>query len=495
MVLRKKFRRTTLIGVIRFVSLRISSIVYLMIMARWLSKNEMGIIVSLGIGVVLIPKSVVDWLGWVMQQKSLTTGNENFSKNIISEISYDILLFGFTFCPILAILYLFLMNIHFPSTLGFLFLFIVSVNVLVRLFLNVERSQLNLEISVLTYLLQALINYVLAVVLYFFFNSIEVILITWALTEVLACILLLYRNYNIFRGRIKIMGLQSVFKFGIPVFILFLFRSLSVTIDRIVIGAFIDQETLATYHLAYRIVDVFAQGVLILTIAIFPIIMKLESLNTEKSNLVFIGTLKVILLMILSIFPFLIMFPRFVITITLSEKYMAGASLLSVFSIGATLDIISNLNVQFKGAKGETKVMLNYALCYFLSQILAYLILLRFGAMGIAISRVLGSAISLSYIMGSASWIREISRIFFGKVIFLTTSIILALWILSQYLHVIIALVISIVVLLFESSIVRYFTKYELDVIERGIPSEAQPFFLLYRQIEGILFIGESKMD
>jgi len=466
-----------------------------MIMARWLTKGEMGIIASLGIGIVIIPVSVVSWLGWVMQQKSLTASDESFSKNIISEISFDILLFGFTFCPALAILYLFLMNIRFLSTLGFLFLFIVSVEVLVQLFLEVEAAKLNLEFRVFTILLQALLNYVLAVFLYFLFNSIVAILIGWALTEIIVCILLFYRNWNIFCGRIRVMGLQAILKFGTPVFFLFLFRNLSVSIDRIVIGAFLDQEALATYHLIYRIATVLAQGVGALVIAIFPIIMKLESLNKKKSDLVFSSMFKTVSLMILSIFPFLIMFPRFVITIILSEKYITGASLLSVLSIGNALDIISNLNVQYRGAKGDTRVMLNYTLCYFLIQALAYLILFQFGTMGIALSRVLGSTISFSYVMVSATWVRKIPKIFFGKVLILTNSVLLALWILSQFLHEIIALAITVAVILFETGVIRYYTKAELNVIERGLPSEAQPLLLLYRQIEEIFPFGTQKTD
>ena len=93
--------------------------------------------------------------------------------------------------------------------------------------------------------------------------------------------ILFSRNWAIFGNRIRVIGIRSIFKFGIPVFFLFLFKSLSSTIDRIVIGVFLEQEILATYHLAFRIADVFAQGVFTFSAAFFPIIMKLESLDTN----------------------------------------------------------------------------------------------------------------------------------------------------------------------------------------------------------------------
>ena len=495
MALSKKFIRTTLISGIKFASVRISSLVYLMIMARWLSKSDMGIIVSLGIGIVLIPKVVIDWLGWIMQQKSLSVADENLSRNIISEISYNILLVGFIFCPFLAILYLFLMNIHFPSTLGFLFLLVVSLEVPVQLFLNVEAAKLNLEFRIIIILLLAILNYVQAIFLYFIFNSIEFILVAWILTEIIVFLILLYRNWTIFHGRTRFLGTRYIFKFGIPVFFLFLFKKLSSTIDRIVIGAFLDQETLAIYHLTYRIIDIFVQGILTITIAIIPIIMKLESLNIKRSQLVFIGSLKTVSLMILAIFPILIMFPRFVITIILGEKYMPGASLLSILSIVAILDIISTINIQFRGAKGETKVMLNYALCYFFPQLLALLILFRFGVMGIAFSRAFGGIISFVYIIGTSSLIKKMPRTFYGKVLLLIASIGLTLWITTQYLHMIIALTVSIGVLLFVSSVFRYYSEEELNAIARGLPSEVQPLFLIYRRIENFFSFEEPKMD
>ena len=189
-----------------------------MILARWLSKTEMGNIVSLGIGVELIPRSIVDWLGWVMYQKSLTSKDEAFSKSVISELSKKILIFSILLCPTLSMLYLFLMDFGIISTLGLLFLGIVILRSFVRLFLSVEISKFNLEFKELSVFLQAILNYVLAILLYFIYYSIEVILIAWIITDIVICVMLSYRNHSVFSTHLNAMGIGSIVKYGFPVF-------------------------------------------------------------------------------------------------------------------------------------------------------------------------------------------------------------------------------------------------------------------------------------
>ena len=270
---------------------------------------------------------------------------------------------------------------------------------------------------------------------------------------------------------------------GSPSFFLYLFQNLGDVIDRVVIGIFINQEILATYHIASRITNVFGLGIVNLTIAFFPIIMKLESLNVVKSDIIFRSMFKAVLLSIIAIFPFIIMFPDFIIIFIASEKYMAGITLLSIIAFARVFSLLSGLNLQFKGAKGAPKIMLNYVIIYLFSQIPAYLVFYQYGAIGIAFSKVLASIISFSYLMFFESWVREIQKLFLGKVIFLFSFVFVGLWILGHFFHVIVALIIVIILIFFVSSLIKFFTHEELGIIEKGIPTKMKFILILYNKI------------
>ncbi|MFX1512915.1 MAG: oligosaccharide flippase family protein [Promethearchaeota archaeon] len=498
--LTKKFFHSTVLAWFRLIFVRGTSFVYLMIIARWLTKPEMGLISLIAVGTGFISGIMTPWIAWVLQQRVLIESDKEASWNISYQlISYGFL-FSFVFSPLLSFFYIISIRISIYSEPGILFILITSLLCVFQLLMGLQRAFLKLELNLLVSTAQAVLNSLMALLFYAVTKRVMSIVWAWLLSDLIIVLIILATSElsSDISRYFLVKPSRKLIIFSIPVFFLFLFRTSRNFIDRYLILLFFGEEELAVYHLVNRIAAMASEAILTLLIPFTPIMIKIGSTRPEKTQKALEGTIKMLVHFLVLVVPLLILSADLIIDIVLGEKYIShDASLILVFSsITLIFSTFNTLIIRFKGTKGSVYTMLIFAFIdLFIEIVLLFIfylleILDNYQIVAVAFCITLSNCCSFIIMVIRTKEIHLISLKEISRMVFLFFSQICVV-VSFTYLvgpinlfEFLILVLLAFISVFFLSAFIGVLSDYELNLISRASKNRLNPIISVYRKLQ-----------
>ncbi|MBX0357717.1 oligosaccharide flippase family protein [Halobacillus sp. Nhm2S1] len=234
---------------------------------------------------------------------------------------------------------------------------------------------------------------------------------------------------------IDIAYIKKILLFSIPIGLSSIIGTINITLDKLMIGNFLDTEQLAIYTNASREMPVTIIASSLTAVLLPQLVRFLKQKENDKAISIW-GNASVLSYSIICIFAtMLIIFSPEVITLLYSEKYLPGVPVFIIYSLVLLLRF--TYFGMILNALGKTKFILySSIISLILNIILNYVLFLIFGTIGPAIATLLSqlfvNAIQLIY---TSNFIKvSFFRIFPWKVLSMITIINMILGFLFKYI-------------------------------------------------------------
>ena len=492
----EKYFKTTSIAWLRIGLVRGTQIIYLSIIARLLTLDEMGFVQTIAIGVSFIGGIAVPWLSWVMHQKALTTRDRNNANRIIHQMTIYGVLATFTLAPLLSLLYLFSLGIPFLAVETTIFLLATMSTCLFQIFQGVNLSNLRTERNVFFGAARTVLNYLIPLILYLLTLDVLMILWGWIIADSLTLLFLIPTSGVNLKalpsGLIK--PSKDLLIFALPILFIYIFTSYRSFIDRYLVLIFFGTANLATYHLVNRITGISSEAVLTLLTPFLPIITKMMVVRQERVGVAFGATLKMLVHGLVFVSPILAFCGAPIISLILGDQYVSLESVivLAIASVTMALTAMNTLFLRVLGAKGSNYRMLVFTFSY-VGTTSIFLALFYFlgwfglpGIIAVAICMLLGIFLTFCIIAWQTEELRLVGRNGIIRLLLLLpfqalTTYFLALWLSPiDLLEVFIIAGISFLTLFIFSGLVSSFSNEDLAIISRVSKQRLDPFIRFY---------------
>ncbi|MDO8125415.1 MAG: hypothetical protein Q6364_13700 [Candidatus Hermodarchaeota archaeon] len=480
------------VGIVRGVQL-----VYIFIIARWISPDELGFVQAITLGITLVSGVLIPWIAWTMHQRALSETDPSRADKLVHQMFIYGIIETIILVPILTALYLSGIGLSIVSDLGVVVLISAAQVSLFLLLQGVQLSYLKIEQNVLFGALRSVLNFILPLVFLFFTANIMMIFWGWIIADLITLIFLiptsgLKRKLNLYK---LVRPTKALLIFALPMIIIFIFNQFRGFIDQYIIILFFGYGDLAVYRTISRLPSIAEEAILTLLIAFLPIMTKVLASRPEREGIAFGITLKMLFIAVLFSGCIFIFAGIPIIHIVLGPQYILPESglILSFATLTMMFFALSALFLRMRGAKGETYKMMIFSILFvvniaiFLALFFAFGLFGIWGTIGIAMCVTFGYALTFALLTWQTKELALVPR---GSLLRLLALIpiqffvVYMLAVLLSPLDIIDTLIItgiSFLLILIVSALFSVFTNEDLDILSRASKRWLNPIIKFYR--------------
>jgi len=475
-----------------------TQVVYLFIMARWLTTDQMGYVQTLGLGISLVIGVATPWIVWVMIQKTLAARDTARAVGTMHQMATYAILAGSILAPVLALLYLARTpSVSLPID-GTLLVLTALAMCFYQLVEGAFSAVLKVDLGLILGGARVIANYLIPLTLFFLTRNISMIFVGWLIADTLALLFGiskcgLRRKAALYRPRLPSKDLVV---FTLPIFLLYFFGTLRTFLDPYITLFFFGTTNLAVYNNVSGLTSIASEAILTLLIPFLPVLTTLLRSRPERLGVALGVTVKMLALAILFVVPLFIFAGTPIILTVLSEKYVTAQSpaLLAVASITMIFYVFHGLFANIRGAKGETLKLMLFEFSYDGAVILFYALfaylgwLQTLGIIGVALCAMLGYFVAFCYMASQTKELGLLGRSSLARIALLSLPQTGAVFLLSLLLAPIdlfdfgIMAAIAFLLIVVLSAAFSCFNDDELEILSRVSKRRLDSLIRLYQR-------------
>jgi O-antigen/teichoic acid export membrane protein len=392
--LSSRYRLFIISGFTRVVLTRILSLIYIVVVARIVSLSVQDHLILLSTGQWIV--GVVSTFGFTFSLTRMAFTEENRSHVVASGVT-SVLLLGTIITIILNLIFAILTGLDLIEIL--LYLFSCVLYFILQIALLVEDTRLRSDRKQLATALFSIANSILVPSLFFIFETLTSVLVSWILGLLLTLFYerkVIYISFSNLKWDYKTS--KAIFFYGLPIYMSSLFTAVVQNLDRFILFIRFPEGDLAEYYWAFRISITFEEIFLVLLTGAFPLLTKLYKNNDmavfeiRTQSILKIG-------LFLGLFLYGVVFHQAnVITLLiLGNKFLGVIIILQILTVATTVKIVRNILFQVVLAEGRRRYITESVVFGALSRIIFILILIPFGGVGFAFALLLQSIVLSLY--------------------------------------------------------------------------------------------------
>jgi O-antigen/teichoic acid export membrane protein len=494
----KYFRSTGLawlrVGVVRGVQL-----IYIAIIARWLSTDQLGFVQAIALGITFVSGVLIPWVAWTMHQQALSKEDPIHAEKIIHKMFIYGVIETIILVPIFAAVYLSGIGLTIASDIGIIVLISTFQVCLFLLVQGVHLAYLRIERNVIVGAIRTVLNFLLPLILFYLTLNIVTIFWGWIIADLIILVIIiptcgLKRQLNLYQ---LVRPTKALLIFALPMILIFIFNQFRSFIDQYLIILFFGYGDLAVYRNISRIPSIAQEAILTLLIPFLPIMTKVLASRPEREGLAFGITLKMIFMAVLFVGCVFIFAGLPIIELILGAQYILPESglLLSFATLTMVFYALSSLFLRMRGAKGETFKMMIFSVLFalsigiFLALFFAFGFFGILGTIGVAVCVTLGYALTFTVLTLQTKETALVPRGALLRLVALIPIQMLIVYVLAiiltplDILDTLIITGISFLTLLVGSALLTIFSNEDLEILSRASKNWLNPIIKFYQII------------
>jgi len=288
------------------------------------------------------------------------------------------------------------------SWLSFLLYISVIVLQLIFEYLNIYNEyKIRTDRKIKARAIYSVMNSIIVPSIFLLYSSIEGVLMAWNYAMIIPIIYLGRDFKSLFiSGRTDFKTMREIIRSGMPVYLANWLNLVAQKLDIFMIYTHQASGESARYYWMLKISAIGQEIFMIMINGLFSILVVA---NKQKSRENFIhlvhSLMRVSLLFGFILYTLLIAYGRVVIIILVSDKFMAGLIILQLITLGRSIDIPATILVSVSNAEGKLSRIMWMSIYADGMWMVSVFIMIRYGAIGLAIALVINRSIQSSYML------------------------------------------------------------------------------------------------
>ncbi|MFX0136950.1 MAG: hypothetical protein ACFFDN_25150, partial [Candidatus Hodarchaeota archaeon] len=381
--LSSKYKRFIIGGFSRVFISRTFSFLYVLVISRLVAKALMDQMIILATGQLIILELTSFAMRYSCRQRALSVSGEKSDEIRYNGVSF-MLIIATPISIILAVVLAIYVIGFVDFRLFFLFTLSMALLMIMEIELMIEKSLLAADKAIFLNMTYTVLNSILVPFLFYLSPVLESVLWAWNVSLVVTILFDIKTIVQVLRKKdINFRTMNSLFRFGFPIYLGSLPKLFSSHINKFLIFEFLETGATSIFYWPNRILSIIRETVFIVATGSTLLFNRLSVIDKNRLRDGFLGLFRIIAIISTVIYSWVYLDAAILIYIILGEGYIEAILFFRLLCIAWIFSSLNTCMFNLKDAQGHRRVMVKGSLLDFSSKILLLLILIHLGLIGV----------------------------------------------------------------------------------------------------------------